>query len=181
MISAAFLILSAMSMEPMPHDIVPRIASNNMSMHNGASDDWAVAEQEFRGHIYAQSTIERRVIIRIPMMRRAMPPPPHAEPLPDERERRALAWKEFKGPKCIKVDMVRGAALTSARGIDLMLRNHKRMRALLGRNCRSADLYSGFYIQPDEDGELCAGRDRVLARSGANCEIESIKRLVPER
>lgn len=163
----------------MPHNLVPQ--------HNSARNSGPVVEmQEFQGRIYAQSTIERRVIIRIPMMRRAVPPPapppaPEITPSPHEQQMRALTWKEHKGPKCIKVKTVRGATLTSARGIDLMLRNHKRLRALLGRNCRSADLYSGFYIQPDEDGRLCAGRDRVLARSGANCEIVSIKTLVPER
>lgn len=128
----------------------------------------------------AQVTIEQRVIIRIPMRRpmpgrvadqssRVLPPGPPTR------------WVEKKGPRCIAIEDVRGGAITSANGVDLMLDNHKRLRALLGRQCRPEDLYSGFYIQPDEDGELCAGRDRVQARSGASCEIMAIKRLEPQK
>lgn len=130
---------------------------------------------------FAQMTIEQRVIIRVPMMRPGMPPP-------DERDTRYRAepppppiieWEEHKGPKCIRISQLRAAALTSSRGVDLMLNDRSRLRALLGRQCRPADLYSGFYIQPNADGSLCSGRDRVLARSGADCEITDLKRLKP--
>ena len=130
----------------------------------------------------AQVAIEQRVIIRVPMMRRPLPPPPgHTD---DERvmaKRRAppVEWVEHSGPKCIKVAELRAAAITSSRGIDLVLENNDRLRALLDRECGTEDLYSGFYIQPSEDGALCAGRDRVLARSGADCGISGLKRLKP--
>tara|TARA_R110000782_G_scaffold78276_8_gene155402 strand:- start:58972 stop:59430 length:459 start_codon:yes stop_codon:yes gene_type:complete len=127
----------------------------------------------------AQMTIEQRVIIRVPMIRRPPPPPMPQNVAPDDGARR-FAWVEHKGPKCIDIEDLRAAVITSSRGVDLMLRGHKRLRALLGRECRSANLYSGFYIQPHEDGRLCAGRDRVLARSGAECEITSLRRLVAE-
>ncbi len=136
----------------------------------------------------AQMTIEQRVIIRVPMMRQAMPA------VPDDREARYRAdprpqlppppprieWEEHKGPKCIRISELRSAAITSGRGVDLMLDDRSRMRALLGRECRPVDLYSGFYIQPHADGSLCAGRDRVLARSGADCAITDLKRLKPK-
>jgi len=178
MISAAFLILSAIAASPVPHEAMPQ-----HDAHTGASP--MIEMRQLRGRIYAQSTIERRVIIRIPMMRRAVPPPPAAQvapppPSPHEAEMHGRSWNEHKGPRCIKIKSLRSAGLTSSHGIDLMLRNRQMLRAVLERNCRPADLYSGFYIQPDQDGRLCAGRDRVLARSGANCEIVSLKRLVPE-
>jgi hypothetical protein len=136
-----------------------------------------------RAPIFAQMTIEQRVIIRVPMIR---PPVPEelrgrmVERTGRDEDAETWSWVEHKGPKCIGLGELRAASVTSARGVDLMLRDRRRMRALLGRDCRPADLYSGFYIQPHADGDLCAGRDRVLARSGANCEITGLKRLVLE-
>lgn len=119
---------------------------------------------------WAQATIEQRIIIRVPMVRGRLQPLPRPEG----------EWEEHKGPKCVALGRVRAAAVTSTRGVDLMLGKHDRIRALLGRECGAADLYSGLYIQPNEDGQLCAGRDRVLARSGADCPIKKLVRLVPE-
>lgn len=130
------------------------------------------------GQELAQLVIEERVIIRVPMQRhgsahsgpaRRAPPPP-APP---------GGWREEKGPHCIAIRKVRGAAITSAHGVDLLLAGRERLRARLGRECRAADFYSGFYIRPSADGTLCAGRDRILSRSGMDCEIVAIRRLVP--
>jgi len=98
----------------------------------------------------------------------------------DESSPPPMRWVEHDGPRCVKIKRLIGAAITSRRGVDLVLRGDDRLRARLGRGCRTADLYSGFYIQPSEDGALCAGRDRVLARSGAECEITELLRLSPE-
>lgn len=117
---------------------------------------------------WAQMTIEQRVIIRVPMVRRTPP------------QRVDIEWKERKGPKCIDLKRLRAAAVTSPRGVDFMLSGRERMRALLGRECGPEDLYSGLYVQPNEDGALCSGRDRVLSRSGADCPIRKLVRLVPE-
>ncbi len=126
-------------------------------------------------------TIEQRVIIRIPM-HRARPGPPRERHGVDEGPPPPppIRWVEHDGPRCVKIKRLVGATITSPRGVDLVLRGHDRLRARLGRGCRSADLYSGFYIQPSEDDALCAGRDRVLARSGAECEITELLRLSPE-
>jgi len=131
----------------------------------------------------AQMTIEQRVIIRVPMTRRDLPQPDRRDPAWREAPPPppVIEWEERKGPKCINISRVRAAAVTSSRGVDLMLKNRGRMRALLGRECRSADFYSGFYIQPNPDGALCAGRDRMLARSGADCEITALKLLEPRQ
>lgn len=130
----------------------------------------------------AQMTIEQRVVIRVPMMRPALPPPD----MGDARSRRdpppsAVKWDERKGPKCIRLSQLRAASMTTSHGVDLILRDNSRLRARLGRECRPEYLYSGFYIQPEADGSLCAGRDRVLARGGANCLITDLRRLVPAK
>ncbi|MBB3925083.1 hypothetical protein GGR43_000784 [Sphingobium jiangsuense] len=136
----------------------------------------------------AQMTIEQRVIIRVPMVRPGLPPPDmqrprrRGDPLPPApAPPQAMKWEERKGPKCVQLAQLRAAAITSSRGVDLMLRDASRLRAHLSRECRPEALYSGFYIQPDDDGSLCAGRDRLLARSGANCTITEFKRLVPDK
>lgn len=133
-----------------------------------------------RGFEIAQMTIEQRVIIRIPMHRARPGPPPERPAVDDRPPPPPVRWVEHDGPRCVKIKRLAGATITSPRGVDLVLRGHDRLRARLGRGCRPADLYSGFYIQPSEDGALCAGRDRVLARSGAECEITELLRLSPD-
>lgn len=134
-----------------------------------------------RPDILAQMTIEQRVIIRVPMARPPVPgPPPERFAREMQGDGPPVNWGERKGPKCIDINRLMAASIASSRGVDLMLRGRERIRALLGRGCRTEDLYSGFYIQPNSDGALCANRDRVLARSGADCPITSLKRLVPE-
>ncbi|MBB6123540.1 hypothetical protein [Sphingobium subterraneum] len=133
--------------------------------------------------LLAQITIEQRIIIRVPMARPSgNGPGPNVRP---DRQFRApqpaIEWNEEKGPQCVGIRMVRAASVTTSRGVDLMLRDGTRLRAHLSRECRSADLWSGFYIQPNADGNLCADRDEVLARGGQSCEIERFRKLVPEK
>ena len=150
----------------------------------GGSDGRDVAPHRVDGETFlAQITIEQRVIIRVPMARPSGNGPGR-NIRPDRQFRApqpAIEWGEEKGPKCVGIRAVRAAAVTTSRGVDLMLRDGTRLRAHLGRECRSADLWSGFYIQPHADGDLCAGRDEVLARGGQSCEIERFRRLVPEK
>lgn len=128
----------------------------------------------------AQVAIEQRVIIRIPtvragpgtqrssVMREAPPPPP------------PIRWKETKGPKCLPLNAIRGAMMSMENGVTLFAGRNEQYRPHFSRSCRSADFYAGFYIQPNEDGAICAGRDTLHARNGSACEIEKISRLVPE-
>lgn len=135
-----------------------------------------------RGVDFAQMTIEQRVIIRVPMVRPTTPPS-------DMRGMRGYddgpppptKWTERKGPKCVRLMQLRAASITSSQGVDMMMRDGVRLRARLGRECRPEDLFSGFYIQPHPDGTLCAGRDRLLARSGASCPISDFRRLIPDK
>ncbi|EQB32399.1 hypothetical protein [Sphingobium ummariense] len=120
---------------------------------------------------WAQLTIQRRVIIRVPMARKGRAPTRIA---PEAQE----AWKEKKGPRCVALRSIRGASIVVDNGVDLILADNHRYRARLERGCNSAGFYSGFYVEPDEDGSLCSGRDELQARSGFSCEIDSFRRLV---
>jgi hypothetical protein len=117
---------------------------------------------------FAQVTVRQQVIIRVPMR-------PPTEPA------RPLRWKEKKGPHCIPLDALAGAAVMARSSVDLILRGGSRLRAQLDRSCPALDFYSGFYIKPTRDGRICEDRDTIHARSGGQCEIRDFKRLVPDR
>ncbi|HJT39836.1 MAG TPA: hypothetical protein VJ762_05840 [Sphingobium sp.] len=119
----------------------------------------------------AQLTIEQRVIVRVPMAKKGKAPAPV---LPRAR----VAWKEKKGPRCVALRSIRSASIAVENGIDLMLADNHRYRARLERGCNSMGFYSGFYVEPDDDGSLCSGRDELQARSGLSCAIDSFRRLV---
>lgn len=119
----------------------------------------------------AQLTIQQRIIIRVPMARKGKAPQRVA---PDG----SGDWDEKKGPRCIALRSIRGAAITVPNGVDLLLADTHRYRARLERGCDSVSFYSGFYVEPHEDGSLCSGRDELQARSGMSCAIDSFRRLI---
>ncbi len=119
----------------------------------------------------AQLTIQQRVIIRVPMPRKGKAPPRIAPEAGD-------AWEEKKGPRCIALRSIRGANILVRNGVDLLLADEHRYRARLERGCDSTGFYSGFYVEPHEDGSLCSGRDELHARSGLSCAIDSFRRLI---
>ena len=88
-------------------------------------------------------------------------------------------WQEHRGPRCIPVRQILGAAQISGESIDLVLRDATRVRARLERRCPAMDYYYGVYVRPNPDGMLCADRDEIRARSGGACEIERFRLLRP--
>ncbi|WP_088182788.1 hypothetical protein [Sphingobium sp. Z007] len=121
---------------------------------------------------WAQLSIQQRVIIRVPMTRKGRVP---ARIAPDAREQ----WQEKKGPRCVALRSIRGGSIVVKNGVDLILADNHRYRARLEKGCDSIGFYSGFYVEPDEDGSLCSGRDELQARSGLSCAIDSFRRLIP--
>lgn len=111
-----------------------------------------------------QITIQQSVIVRVP--NRAPRPKP-------------MRWKEKKGPKCIAMATIAGAAIVADDAIDLALRGGQRMRAQFSSSCPALDYYSGFYILPTDDGQICVDRDVIRTRSGGQCEIQRFRILVP--
>jgi len=112
---------------------------------------------------FAQLTVEQTLIVRVP--RRSQPKP--------------LKWKTKKGPKCVPMAAIAGAAVVADDAIDLALKGGQRLRAQFSSRCPALDYYSGFYILPTEDGQICADRDVIRTRSGGQCEIQRFRRLVP--
>lgn len=128
----------------------------------------------------AQLTIERRVIIRVPVMPRGGAARAAAMQAADVPPAPPVELKETKGPKCLTVRNLRGAIVEGERTLQLFSAPGERYRAHFGRSCRGADFYSGFYIAPSKDGSLCAGRDDLHTRNGSTCEVQRFTRLVPD-
>lgn len=133
-----------------------------------ARDDGAFS---FAGMEYAQLTIERRIIIRVPTLVTRRTASPQSE----------IEWNEKKAKRCLPMKSVVGAAIKQVDSVDLILADQSRVRAKLNRDCRSVDFYQGFYMEPTKDDQLCADRDVIHARSGAICEIDGFRRLVVEK
>jgi hypothetical protein len=93
------------------------------------------------------------------------------------QSRQNVSWQEERGPRCIPVRAILGAAQIGPESIDLVLRDATRIRARLERRCPAMDYYFGVYVRPNPDGLLCADRDAFRARSGGVCEIERFRIL----
>jgi hypothetical protein len=126
------------------------------------------------GTLLAQVTIHERIIVRLPrapLARQGFAVAP-AKP---------VTWEEKKAPKCIAVASLAGAALSPKGDLDLLLNTGKRVRAKLDDDCPSLDYYNGFYLKRTGDGMICADRDRISTRSGAQCGIDRFRTLVAKR
>lgn len=112
----------------------------------------------------AQLTI-RSMTVRIQTVTAPMPPP-------------SIELKEKKGPRCIFSAAIGGAAVMPGNAVDFILRGGGRVRAKFRSNCPPLDYYSGFYLSPTADGQICADRDAVRSRAGGECEIDKFRLLV---
>ncbi len=127
--------------------------------------------------VYAQVRIEKRVIIRVPRRR-----PNSLAPMADILEESArTTYREKKIGKCLPMNNILGVQMFADRYLDLVTKDRKRIRAQLEDKCQARSFYSGFYVEKTGDGKMCAGRDILHSRTGAKCEIERFRELVPER
>lgn len=128
-----------------------------------------------------QLVIEQQLIIRVPAQRSQLNSF-SAGPAPSSRATELpIVWKEKKAPKCVSMRNIMGMQAVQRDSIDLITRQRQRLRAQLNRGCRALDFYAGFYMQGSKDGKLCEDRDQIHARTGAKCEIDKFKLMVPVR
>lgn len=121
-----------------------------------------------------QVRIEQRMIIRIaPRLPGQMYTPMPAAPQPPR-------FYERKTSKCLPITSIAGVQIESQDRLLLVTRGRKLIGASLDKSCRARDFYSGFYVERNEDGQLCAGRDTIHSRAGANCAITKMRELVLE-
>jgi len=120
---------------------------------------------------FAQLVVREHVLIRVPVR----PAPAPRSPLVP------IEWKEKKGPKCVSMRLISGAALLRQDSVDLVLRDRSRLRAKLERRCPALNYYRGFYVRANADGRICADRDSFRSRMGGECEIDAFKTLVAKK
>lgn len=121
-----------------------------------------------------QVRIEQRMIIRIaprlPGQMFTLPSRPQFPP----------RFFERKTPKCLPITSIAGVQAESPGRLMLITRNRKLIGASLDKSCHARDFYSGFYVEQNADGQLCAGRDIIHSRAGANCAVTKLRELVPD-
>ena len=61
----------------------------------------------------------------------------------------------------------------------LYLRDRRVLSAALDKSCHAEEFYTGAYVARSEDGQLCPKRERLQSRTGANCQVAKLSRLVP--
>lgn len=108
---------------------------------------------------------QHRIVIRVPRMRPGRIP--------------TTEWKEKKGPKCLPPRELAGAMIAGPAAVDLVMTDGRRMRARLDKDCGGMNFYSGLYLKPGPDGQVCADRDAFRVRSGGQCQIDDFRRLTP--
>ncbi|NNC58980.1 MAG: hypothetical protein HKO05_03200 [Erythrobacter sp.] len=117
-----------------------------------------------------QTRVEQRIIIRI------SPARPRPNALPQQMPRRVV---EQKMGKCVALRDIVAVQTGGPSKLILFLDDRRMISAQLPKTCSARDFYSGFYVEPSEDGNLCTKRDRLQSRNGTKCQISSFSQLVP--
>lgn len=120
-----------------------------------------------------QARIEQRVIIRFPNQ-----PVTPATGRGDNRK--AIIYNEEKIGKCLLMDRLIASRPGPKNSLELVTRERQLIRAYLGDGCLAREFYAGAYVERSTDGKLCIDRDLLHARTGAKCEIDRFRLLVPE-
>ena len=138
---------------------------------------WVVTEGANGMPIQYQVRIEQRVTIRVaprrPVVRRNL-----TADLPQREQPRRLV--ERKIGKCVNMKGIVGVTATRDNRLMLYMRDKKLIAANLEKACTARDFYSGFYVEPSKDGNLCIQRDKVQSRTGVKCQLDRLRQLVPE-
>jgi hypothetical protein len=120
-----------------------------------------------------QARVEQRVIIRFPNQ----PTPPQQS---RNEKRTPTKYNEKKIGKCLMMDRLVASRAGPKNSLELVTRDRQLIRAYLGDGCLAREFYAGAYVERSLDGKLCADRDLLHARTGAKCEIDKFRLLVPD-
>jgi hypothetical protein len=123
---------------------------------------------------FRQVRIDQRVIVRFPA--------PGSVPAMVGVQRQPVGkimYKEKKIGKCLLVNRLGGSRPGPDRSLDLLTRDGILIRAYLGDGCLAREFYAGAYMERSYDGKLCINRDLLHARTGAKCDIDKFRLLIP--
>ena len=120
-----------------------------------------------------QLRVEQRVIVRFPNQ------PVNVSSGRGEN-RKSVIYNEEKIGKCLLMDRLIASRPGPKNTLELVTRERQLIRAYLGDGCLAREFYAGAYVERSKDGKLCIDRDLMHARTGAKCEIDKFRLLVPE-
>lgn len=124
--------------------------------------------------IQHQVRIERRLTIRISPRTDTVRQNMVAEL---SRPRAQSRFVERAMGNCVPMRSIAAVQSAANNRLVLYLRDQRIISASLEKACRARDFYSGFYVEPSDDGMLCIDRDRLLSRTGAKCQLSAMRRL----
>ncbi|MGL5838369.1 MAG: hypothetical protein ACRCY3_07710 [Sphingorhabdus sp.] len=127
----------------------------------------------FDGLQNLQMRVEQRVIIRYPNQ-------PVAISTVRTEVRRPITYNEKKMGKCLMMDRIVASRPGPKNTLELVTRDRQLIRAYLGDGCLAREFYAGAYAEKSSDAKLCVDRDLLHARTGAKCEIDRFRLLVPD-
>lgn len=157
----------------------PRLLPEDISSEQAyevSSPGWLMLDAMQQVAINQQIRIERRVTVRI-----SPGVPRDSRNLIADLPRGALPanFAERKFGNCVPISSIAGVQATRDNRLMLYLRDQRIISASLEKACSARDYYSGFYVEKNSDGMLCIDRDKLHSRTGANCEVERMRQLVP--
>jgi hypothetical protein len=123
-----------------------------------------------------QVRVEQRVIIRVPRQIST----PTSMGNRSSGKITSIRYKEQKVGKCLLMDRLVGSRPGPKDSLDLVTRDGVMIRAYLGDGCLAREFYAGAYMERPVDGKLCIDRDLLHARTGAKCEVDKFRLLVPQ-
>ena len=144
---------------------------------DAATEPFRILEDARRPQWPRQVRIEQRIIIRI------APSSAAARDRLTALSRRSSTnrFEERKSDRCVPIEAIAGVQPAEENRLVLFMRDRSILTAALARSCNARDFYSGFYVERNEDGQICSRRDELQARNGASCRVSQFNRLVAAR
>jgi hypothetical protein len=124
-----------------------------------------------------QVRIEQHFFIRITPGGPAVPPQMQVEL--QQQEEAPTRYEEHRLGKCVAIGSIGAVQGGEGNRLLLFMRDQHIISAMLEKACQARDFYSGFYVERNADGLICADRDTLQSRSGANCKLKRLYELLP--
>ena len=164
--------------EPTDGQALARTPFNPLGFDAGVDDRLTILQRSTQAEVANQVRIERRTVVRITPSSNATRARLIAE-LP--RRQLTTQFQMVEHGNCVPINQIAGVQPLDDDRLLLITRDRQLFSASLERACSAQAFYSGFYIESNDDGQLCVSRDRLHSRAGDSCEVASFNRLVAVR
>lgn len=162
----------------LPEADAAQLAVPSAPMSHPAGSDPMAIDPYFLPGTAQQVRIEERVTIRIAPRSMPMPMMPSMFAQDLEAPAGGPRYIEKKMGKCVPVAAIIGVQPGAGNRLIMMMKDRRVVSAALSKSCQSRDYYSGFLVAKSADGMICQGRDQLLARNGANCQVSGFRQII---